>query len=226
MAKVAIIYYSSYGNTYQLAKAVEEGARATGSETRLRKVRELAPDEVIATQAGWHAHRQATQHVQEATLADLEWADGIILGAPTRYGGPAAQMKQFIDTTGPLWARGGLANKAVSGFTGAQNPHGGQEATLLSLYNAFYHWGSIIVPVGYTDPVIYQAGGNPYGVSFTQPKEGDLPDAVLAAGRYLGGRVARYAEVLASNQARLLPRPEQAARGAEAAGGEPRPIRE
>jgi NAD(P)H dehydrogenase (quinone) len=195
MPRIAIIYYSAYGHTYELARAVESGAKSAGAETRLCKVRELAPDEVIATQKGWHDHRVATQHVREATLDDLEWADGWAFGTPTRYGGPAAQLKQFIDTTGPLWQKGALANKAVTSFTGAMNPHGGQESTILALSNAFYHWGAIIVPTGYTDPSIYAAGGNPYGTSNTA-NEDTVSDAVLTAATFQGARLAKVAAAL------------------------------
>ena len=196
MANIAVIYYSTYGHTYRLAQAVEEGAKAAGAQTRLRRVRELAPDEVIATQKGWHDHRVATQHVQEATLDDLEWADGFAFGAPTRYGGPAAQLKQFIDTTGPLWGKGALANKAATSFSGAGNAHGGQESTILAINNVFYHWGSVIVPTGYTSPVIYAAGGNPYGTSNTAGNDGKIDDAVLQAARWQGERLAHVAEAL------------------------------
>jgi NAD(P)H dehydrogenase (quinone) len=193
--KIAIVYYSAYGHTYELARALENGAKSAGAETRLRKVRELAPDEVIATQKGWHEHRVATQHVPEATLDDLAWADAFAFGTPTRYGGPAAQLKQFIDTTGPLWQKGALANKAVTSFTGAMNPHGGQESTILALNNAFYHWGAIIVPTGYTDPSIYAAGGNPYGTSNTA-NEDTVPEAVLKAATFQGTRLAKVAAAL------------------------------
>src|ERR1700746_3093159 len=114
--KVAIIYYSATGTTYHLARAVEQGASEAGAEVRLRKVRELAPDEAIASNEGWAAHRLATQDVEEATLDDLDWGDAVILGTPTRFGNVAAQLKQFLDTAGPLWAQGKLANKVFSGF--------------------------------------------------------------------------------------------------------------
>ncbi len=219
MAKIAIIYYSSTGNTYEIAKAVEEGATQAGAETRLRKVRELAPDEVIATQAGWQAYVQATAGVPEATLDDLDWADGYVFGTPTRYGVMSAQLKQFIDTSGPLWAQGKLANKAVSAFTGAFNAHGGQETTLLTIYNVMYHWGAIVVPPGYTDPILYAAGGNPYGTSYSTPQGGQgIPDEVLQAARYQGGRVARFADVIAAHRDQLAPTPQEAAQGAQAAG--------
>jgi NAD(P)H dehydrogenase (quinone) len=195
VAKIAVVYYSAYGHTYELARSLEEGAKSAGAETRLRKVRELAPDEVIATQKGWHDHRVATQHVPEASLDDLEWADGFAFGTPTRYGGPAAQLKQFIDTTGSIWQKGALANKAATSFTGAMNPHGGQESTILALNNAFYHWGAIIVPPGYTDQSIYAAGGNPYGTSNTA-NENTVSDAVLKAAYYQGTRLAKAAAAL------------------------------
>lgn len=197
MTKIAIIYYSSTGNTYGLALAAAEGARNVGAEVRLLKVAELAPDAAIDSNPAWRAHIEATQDVPEATPADLEWADGFLLGSPTRFGLPAAQLKQFIDTCGGVWQAGHLADKAAAAFSGAGNPHGGQEATLLAIQNIFYHWGSIIVPVGYTDPIVYPAGGNPYGVSATDPRGGPIPDASLDAARYQGRRVAKVAEALA-----------------------------
>jgi NAD(P)H dehydrogenase (quinone) len=111
----------------------------------------------------------------------------LAFGTPTRFGAPAAQLKQFIDQAGGLWRDGGLADKPVTAFTSAFNRHGGSEATILSLANVFYHWGALIVPPGFTDPVVYAAGGNPYGTSST----GDGPDAaVLEAARYQGRRLA------------------------------------
>lgn len=99
------------------------------------------------------------------------------------------------DTTGPLWAQGKLINKAATCFTSAQNPHGGQEATLLALYHTLAHWGCIIVPPGYTDPIQFQAGGNPYGVSATVPEgpDGQIPAPVLQAARFQGKRLATVA---------------------------------
>jgi len=198
MANVTIVYYSSTGHTWQIARAVEQGARAAGAETRLRKVRELAGVEAIAAKPAWKEHLEATRDVPEATLDDLEWADGFVFGTPTRFGLPTAQLKQFIDTLGPLWAQGKLQDKAAAAFTGAGNVHGGQEATLLALHNVFYHWGSIIVPVGYTDKLLYAAGGNPYGVSFTDGRGKGLPEEKLAAARFQGQRVSRFASLLAA----------------------------
>jgi NAD(P)H dehydrogenase (quinone) len=197
MAKIAIIYYSSTGHTYRMAESAAEGARAAGAEVRLRKVVELAPDAAIDSNPAWRAHVEATRDIPVATPDDLEWADGFLLGTPTRFGLPAAQLKQFIDQCGGKWFTGQLQNKAAGAFAGAGNQHGGQEATLLALQNIFYHWGSVIVPVGYTDPLLYAAGGNPYG---NEP----LPEAKLAAARYQGQRVARFADVLARNAQALL----------------------
>jgi NAD(P)H dehydrogenase (quinone) len=191
--KVAVIYYSSTGNTHNMAEAVNEGAKEAGAEVRLLRVAELAPESAIAQNAAWKAHHEATKDMPKASVADLEWADAMIFGTPTRFGVMTAQLKQFIDMTGGLWFQGKLANKAVSAFTTASNPHGGQEATLLSLYNTFYHWGSIIVPIGYTDPVTFAAGGNPYGASATGTNDAKLTDQELAAARYLGKRVTTVA---------------------------------
>jgi NAD(P)H dehydrogenase (quinone) len=199
MTHIAIVYYSSTGTTYEIARAIEAGAQEAGAEVRLRKVRELAGPEAIASKPAWGAHLEATKDVPEATLADLEWADGYVFGSPTRFGLPAAQLKQFIDTVGPLWATGKLQDKAAAAFTGAGNLHGGQESTLLAMHHMFYHWGSVIVPPGYTDASVKAAGGNPYGTSFTA--SATLDAAVLAAARYQGQRVARFAALLAKARA-------------------------
>ena len=194
--KVAVIYYSATGNVYKLARAVEEGAKEAGAEVRFRKVRELAPEEAIKSNQGWSDHALMTEDVPEADLADLEWADAYIFGTPTRFGNASAQLKQFIDTTGGLWFEGKLADKAVGAFTSASNPHGGQESTLLSLYNVFAHWGAIVVTPGYTDPMLFEAGGNPYGASSTnEPNEQEL-----AAAGYLGHRVAEKAALLTGSR--------------------------
>jgi NAD(P)H dehydrogenase (quinone) len=192
-AKVAIIYYSQTGTTYDLARAVEEGAREAGAETRLLKVQELAPEDVVKQNEGWAKHSDETQNVPEASNDDLEWADAIIFGTPTRYGLPSAQLKNFMDKTGGLWARGALVNKIGSSFTSAATAHGGQEATILAINTAFYHWGMIIVTPGYVDPIQFQSG-NPYGVSFTSNNAQLNPDeTALAAARFHGRRVAEVA---------------------------------
>jgi NAD(P)H dehydrogenase (quinone) len=173
--KVAVIYYSATGTVYALAQAVAEGATAAGAEVRLRRVTGPAVADTVT----------------EASLADLVWADAFAFGTPTRFGTPAAQLKQFIDQADGLWRDGELAGKPVTAFTAAFHRHGGHEATILSLSNVFYHWGALIVPPGYTDPAVSAAGGNPYGTSFVTGPDGGGPDAAaLDAARHQGRRLA------------------------------------
>lgn len=197
--RVLVAYYSATGSVHRLAQAVREGAESTGAEVRLRRVAELAPAEAIASNPAWARHRQDTDSVVEvATLDDLEWADGYAFGTPTRYGAPAAQLKQFLDTAGSLWQDGKLADKPVTTFVSSAERHGGQEATILSLNNVFYHWGSIIVPLGYTSDIVFAAGGNPYGTSWPAGFPSAMPDEItLNCARYQGSRLARFAEALA-----------------------------
>ncbi len=190
--KVAVIYYSATGAVHALARAAAEGAASAGAEVRLRRVAELAPPSAIDQDPRWRRHVDATASVVLAAVEDLAWADAFAFGTPTRFGAPAAQLKQFIDQAAGLWREGGLADKPVTAFTSAFNRHGGNEATILSLGNVFYHWGALIVPPGFTDPAVYAAGGNPYGASFVTGPTGDGPDAAaLEAARYQGRRLAR-----------------------------------
>ncbi|GGR98239.1 NAD(P)H:quinone oxidoreductase [Deinococcus sedimenti] len=165
--KLAIVYYSTYGTNHAMAEAAAEAARATGAEVRVLKVPETAPQAVIDTQDAWKAQQERSADVPTATPADLEWADAYLFSSPTRFGGAASQVRAFIDTLGGLWGTGKLANKTFSAMTSAQNPNGGQETTLQTLYITAMHWGSIIVAPGYTDPAIFASGGNPYGASVT-----------------------------------------------------------
>ncbi len=185
-ANVAIIYYSATGTVHALAQAIAEGVEGAGAEVRLRRVAELAPDHTIDQNPLWRKHADATESIAEATLEDLAWADAVAFGTPTRFGTPAAQLKQFIDQTGGLWQEGKLADKPVTAFTSAFNRHGGNEATILSLSNVFYHWGALIVPPGYTDPAVSAAGGNPYGTSSVTNADA----AALEAARFQGRRLA------------------------------------
>ena len=197
MISIAVIYYSATGNVHDLAVALAEGARQAGAQVRLRRVAELAPDEAIDSNPAWRAHADATAGLPVATLEDLRWADAYAFGTPTRFGNVSSQLKQFLDTTAPLWAAGELADKAVTGFTSAINPHGGNESTLLALYNTMHHWGAITVPPGYTDQAVTEAGGNPYGTA--HPSAGGPPgEAALAAARYQGRRLARIGALLAA----------------------------
>ncbi|MDO5500289.1 MAG: NAD(P)H:quinone oxidoreductase [Propionibacteriaceae bacterium] len=195
---IAVIYYSSTGSVHALAAAVAAGAEEAGAEVRLRRVRELAPRSAIDRNPAWAAYvDHIAPTVPEATLEDLEWADGYAFGTPSRFGTPAAQLKQFLDGTGRLWQAGVFVDKPVTSFTSAINAHGGAEATLLSLNNVFYHWGSVLVPPGYSSRVVYAAGGNPYGTSHITGMPAEAPsEEVLAVARYQGGRLARFAERL------------------------------
>ncbi|MBO0994522.1 NAD(P)H:quinone oxidoreductase [Bacillus sp. SD088] len=191
--KLAVIYYSSTGTNYELAKWAEEGAKEVGAEVRVVRVPELAPAAAIESNPAWKAHAEATKDVPEATSEVIEWADAIIFSVPTRFGNVAAQVKQFIDMQGGLWGSGKTVNKVVSAMSSAQNPHGGQEATILSLYTSMMHWGAIIVPPGYSDPVLFAAGGNPYGTSVTQGQDGKMVEDVEAAVKYQAKRTVDIA---------------------------------
>ncbi|RKF13944.1 NAD(P)H:quinone oxidoreductase [Roseovarius spongiae] len=163
--KVAVIFYSTYGTNHQMAQEAARAAEEAGAEVRLRRAAETAPKAVVEGQEAWKKQLAAMQDIPEVTPDDMEWADAYFFSTPTRYGAPASQMRAFIDTLGPLWQAGKLADKAATATSSAQNVHGGQEATILSLYTTFMHWGAIIVAPGYTDPVKFEDGGNPYGFS-------------------------------------------------------------
>ncbi len=198
--KLAVIYYSSTGTNYEMAKWAKAGAEAAGAEVKLLRVEELAPEAAIASNPAWKEHVEATKDVPVATNDDLEWADAIIFSAPTRFGNVPAQMKQFLDTTGGLWANGKLVNKVVSGMSSANNPHGGQEATVKALYTTMMHWGAIIVPPGYSDAVQFTSGGNPYGVSVTVDQEGNMQEDVEGAVKHQAKRTVSVASWVKQGQ--------------------------
>ena len=191
--KLAVFYYSSTGTNYLLATWAAEAAEEAGAEVRVLKVPELAPEAAINSNPAWKAHYDATKDVPVASSSDLEWADAYIFSVPTRFGNVASQMKQFLDIQGGLWAEGKLMNKVVSAMSSAQNPHGGQEATILSLYTTMAHWGAIIVPPGYTNPVIFKAGGNPYGTSVAQGQDGKMIEDVKDAVNHQAKRTVEVA---------------------------------
>ncbi|HIV74234.1 MAG TPA: NAD(P)H:quinone oxidoreductase [Candidatus Pseudogracilibacillus intestinigallinarum] len=191
---VAVVYYSMGGTNYELAKWAEEGAKELGADVRVLKVPELAPQSVIDGNDAWKATVDQTSYIAEVTSADIEWADAIIFSTPTRFGVMASQMKQFLDTQGGLWASGKTVNKVVSAMSSAQNPHGGQEATILSLYTAMMHWGAIIAAPGYSDSSIFAAGGNPYGTSVTVDQDGNMVEDVEGAVKYQAKRTVQVAQ--------------------------------
>ncbi len=164
--KVAVIYYSATGSVHAMAERAAKTAEGLGAEVRLRKVPETAPPEAIGSNPKRAQHHEETRERPPATGDDIDWAEVVVLGTPTRYGNVAGQLKNYLDTLGGLWAQGRLADKVYTGFTSTATLHGGQETTLLALYNSVYHFGGIIVPPGYTDGSKF-VDGNPYGVSHT-----------------------------------------------------------
>jgi NAD(P)H dehydrogenase (quinone) len=205
--RLAVIFYSATGSVHALADAVAEGGRQAGADVRLLRVPELAGEDAIDSNPAWRTYVDATKfRVAEASLDDLEWANAYAFGTPTRFGLPAAQLKQFLDRTGRQWQAGLFHRKPVTSFTSAQNPHGGQESTILALNNVFYHWGCVIVAPGYSDQSLFAAGGNPYGTSWSG-SDGAPSIQVLEAARYQGRLVTSIA-------ARLIGTEEQPAAGA------------
>ena len=204
-ARVLVVYYSATGRVHALAKAVAEGAEEVGADVRLRHVEELASEMLISQNQAWGRHRSEVNDGPIASLDDLEWADGIAFGTPTRFGNVAAQLKLFIDEAGQLWEEGKLINKVMTAFTSAQTDHGGQESTILALANTFYHWGAIVLPLGYTVSEVFAGGGNPYGASFTSGIRVGPPDPeTIAVASAQGRRLARVAQVIGVAQERGL----------------------
>jgi NAD(P)H dehydrogenase (quinone) len=172
--KLAVIYYSSTATVDSMARRIALAGEKQGAEVRLRQVEELAPPAAIDSNPAWRDHLDATADEPQAQPEDVVWADAVLFGSPTRFGNVASQLKNFLDSLGPQWSKGELADKVYAGFTATQTDHGGQESTLLALYNTLYHFGGIIVPPGYTDPVKFQ-DGNPYGAGHVTGPDNDAP---------------------------------------------------
>lgn len=193
--RLAVIYYSSTGTNHEMAREAASAAEEAGATVRFRRVAETAPQEAIEADEDWKAHLEETRDVPVASPDDMEWANAYLFSSPTRYGNATSQIRAFIDTLGPLWFEGKLADKPVTALTSAMNPHGGQETTLQSLYYTFMHWGAVIVPPGYTDQAIFESGGNPYGASVSVGGDG-LTDATRKAVRHQARRLVGFAEKL------------------------------
>ncbi|WP_201861092.1 NAD(P)H:quinone oxidoreductase [Microvirga soli] len=199
MTKVLVLYYSSWGHIEQMAYAAAEGAREAGAEVVVKRVPELVPEAVAQA-----AHYKTDQKAPVATVEELPEYDAIIFGTPTRYGTMTAQMKNFLDQTGGLWAQGKLIGKVGSVFTSTATQHGGQEATILTTLPVLLHHGMVVVGLPYSFQgqmgVDQIRGGSPYGASTVaggdgsrQPTEIDLDGA-----RFQGKHVARIAAKLAA----------------------------
>ncbi len=163
--KIAIIFYTTYGTNHEIAEEAAKAAEQSGAEVRLRRFAETAPDDVVNGQEAWKAQLDKMRDIPEVSHDDMEWADGYFFSFPTRYGNAPSQVRAFIDTLGGLWQQGKLADKTATATTSAMNDHGGQESTLLGFYTTLMHWGTVIVTPGYTDPALFESGGNPYGFS-------------------------------------------------------------
>ena len=195
---ILIAFYSRGGNTEALAKAVAEGARSVGAEVRLRRARVIVSRKIMESVDGWVENSERMDAAYEApTTDDIEWADGIAFGTPTRFGNCAAELKAFIDSLGGLWFQGKLNGKAGAAFTSTSTPHGGNETTIASLYLPMAHLGLIIVPMGYTDPLIFKTG-TPYGASSVSGGGGKTPPTEddLKVAQSQGRRLASVARAL------------------------------
>jgi NAD(P)H dehydrogenase (quinone) len=197
MSKLSVIYYSATGHGTAMATRVVDAAQAAGAEVRVRHIAETRDPESFKNKPAWVANYEATKDLPPATGDDIVWADAVIFGTPTRFGSPASQFRNYIDTLGGLWARGKLADKVYSAFTSSESEHGGQETTLLALYISLMHFGGIIVPPGYTDAVKF-ADGNPYGVGHVTGPENnaELSSATTDALDHLARRVVSVADRL------------------------------
>ena len=194
MAKVLVLYYSSYGHIETMAEAVAEGARSAGATVDVKRVPETVP-EVVAKAA----HFKLDQKAQVANVADLEHYDAIVVGVGTRYGRMASQMAAFLDQTGSLWAKGALNGKVGGAFTSTATQHGGNEMTLFSIITNLLHYGMVIVGLPYSfqgqmkmDEIV---GGAPYGATTIAGGDGSRKpsDTELAGARYQGEQVAKTA---------------------------------
>jgi NAD(P)H dehydrogenase (quinone) len=202
--KVLIVYYSMYGHVHRMAQAIAEGVNSVpGAEAVLRRVPETLPNEVLEKMGALGA-QQAMTEVPRATVDELASADAVIFGTPTRFGNMCGQMRQFLDATGQLWAKGALVGKVGSVFTSSNTQHGGQESTILSFHITLLHQGFVIVGLPYTfqgqmrmDEI---TGGSPYGASTIAGEGGArVPsENELEAARYQGRHVAAIASKLAS----------------------------
>ena len=201
--KVKVIFYSMYGHIHKMAEAVAEGAREVeGAEVELLQVRELVPDEALE-KSGAKQAREAFAHIPVARPADLLDADAVIFGTPTRFGNMCAQMRNFLDQTGSVWAQNALVGKVGSVFTSSGTQHGGQETTIISFIITLLHHGMLIAGLPYTEArqntLEEITGGSPYGASTIAAPDGSrMPtENELAMARFQGRHVATIAKQLA-----------------------------
>lgn len=176
--KILVVYYSMYGNTYEMAKIIDEGAKSVeGAEVYLKQVPDLIPEKLIESNPRIKEAKEKQKDVPIANVQELADYDAIIWGSPTRYGNMCAQLKNFIDQTGSLWTKGKLENKITGVFTSTSSLHGGQETTILSSLIPLLHLGMIAVGVPYSVPELLstESGGTPYGPSHVAGANSDQP---------------------------------------------------
>lgn len=202
--KIKVIFYSMYGHTYRLAVSIADGAREVrNSDVELLQVSELVPAEILE-KSGAKKARQAFSDIPFAKPADMVNADAIIIGTPTRFGNMCAQMRNFLDQTGSLWAQNAFVGKIGSAFTSSSTQHGGQETTLITIYITLLHLGMIIVGLPYSEirqtTMSEITGGSPYGTSSVTGASGSrMPsENELAMARFQGRHVATIAGKLAA----------------------------
>jgi NAD(P)H dehydrogenase (quinone) len=195
---VLIAFYSRNGSTEALANAVAEGVTAAGGTPVLRRAREIVSRDVMAKAPGWIENADRMNAAYPApTDADAEAADAIVFGTPTRFGNITSELKAWVDTLGGLWFQGKLNGKAGSAFSSTQTRHGGNESTIITMYNFMAHLGLIIVPLGYADPNMFKGAGTPYGASSVSGQESNPPTAdELEVARFQGRRVTEVARAL------------------------------
>lgn len=200
--KVFVVFYSMYGHVHTLAQAVAEGAKSVpGAEVSLFQVAELVPDDVLV-KMGAKAAREGFASVPVIKPEQLTDADAIVFGTPTRFGNMCAQMRNFLDQTGGLWAKGALIGKVGSVFTSTGTQHGGQETTITSFHTTLLHHGMIVVGVPYACQELVNmkeiTGGSPYGASTLAGADGSRQVSAneLAIGRFQGKHVAEIAKKL------------------------------
>ena len=195
--RLLIVFYSRNGSVESLACAAAEAAREAGAEVRLRRAREVADEASMQQVKGWQesaARQNALYGAPEKQ--DAEWADAILFGTPCYFGSMAAELKNFLDQLGPQWKRGALAGKVGGAFATASWPHGGSEVVTLSLYAPMAHLGMVIVPTGYTDQAMLEAG-SPYGASAIVGAENKPPEKPdLDVARHQGRHVVAIAGAL------------------------------
>jgi NAD(P)H dehydrogenase (quinone) len=200
--KVLVVYYSLYGHVHQMAEAIAEGARKIeGAQVEMRRVPETLPHEVLEKMGAVDAQK-ALAHIPICKVDELPQADAILFGTPTRFGNMCGQMRQFLDATGQLWAKGALVGKTGSVFTSSATQHGGQESTILSFHITLLHHGFVVVGLPYTFQgqmrIDEMSGGSPYGASTIVGGKGErMPsENELAAARFQGEHVAAIASKL------------------------------